>query len=44
VGVPGSDTYNASDKYSKKNGPLYSLSKGRRDGEMGIFKNTPGAG
>ena len=43
-GVPGSDTYNPSDKYSKKNGPLFSVSKGRRDGELAIFKNVPGAG
>lgn len=28
----------------KKNGPLFSVGKMRRDGEIGIFKNTPGAG
>ena len=44
VGVPGCDTYNPKDKTAKKNGPLYSVSKSRRDGSLAIFKNTPGAG
>ena len=44
VGVPGSGSYEPSVSYTKKNGPLYSVSKQSRDGEVGIFKNTPGAG
>ena len=44
VGAPGCDTYNPKDKTSKKNGPLFSVSKSRRDGSLAIFKNTPGAG
>ena len=44
VGVPAGGQYNPSDKSSKRNGSAYSVSKGRRDGDIGIFKNTPGAG
>ena len=42
--APGSNVYNPEDAYTKKNGPQYSLSKGHRDGEVGIYYNTPGAG
>ena len=44
VGVPGSGSYQPMLESSKKNGPQFSVGKMRRDGEVGIFKNTPGAG
>jgi hypothetical protein len=44
VGVPGSGQYEPTHSFVKKNGPQFSVSKQRRDGELGIFKNTPGAG
>lgn len=44
VGVPGSGSYDPWHNSVKKNGPLFSVGKMRRDGEIGIFKNTPGAG
>ena len=44
VGVPGSGSYEPTQNYVKKNGPQFSVGKMRRDGEIGIFKNTPGAG
>ena len=44
VGVPEGGIYNPNDKSSKKNGYSYSVKKARRDGELGIFKNTPGSG
>ena len=44
VGVPGAGAYDPDNKCAKKNGPMFSVSKSRRDGELSIFKNTPGAG
>ena len=44
VGVPGSGSYDPSNTFTKKNGPLFSVSRQRRDGEVNIYKNTPGAG
>ena len=44
VGVPAGGAYNPNDKSSKKNGFSYSVKKSTRDGELGIFKNTPGSG
>ena len=44
VGAPGSDVYDPKDTFVKKNGPCYSVKNGKRDGSIGIFKNTPGAG
>ena len=44
VGVPGSGSYDPWHNSIKKNGPLFSVGKQTRDGEVNIFKNTPGAG
>lgn len=44
VGVPGSGKYDPVHNTIKKNGPLFSVGRQRRDGEIEIFKNTPGAG
>ena len=44
VGVPGSGSYDPKNVTSKKNGPQFSVGRSRRDGEISIFKNTPGAG
>ena len=44
VGVPGADNYNPVDKQVKKSGASYSIKNGRRDGEINLYKNTPGAG
>ena len=44
VGVPGAGAYDPEVSPVKKNGPLFSVSKSKRDGELKIFKNTPGAG
>ena len=44
VGVPGSGSYDPRHATVKTNGPMFSVSKSRRDGELQIFKNTPGAG
>ena len=44
VGVPGSGAYDPMNRSSKKNGPLFSVGRSRRDGELNIYKNTPGAG
>ena len=44
VGVPGPDAHNPTQNYVKKASPFYSMGKQTRDGELGIFKNTPGSG
>lgn len=44
VGIPGSGTYDPMNTFTKKNGPMFSVSRQKRDGEREIFKNTPGAG
>lgn len=44
VGVPGAGNYEPMNVSSKKNGPQFSVGKSRRDGELSIYKNTPGAG
>jgi len=45
VGAPSCGTYNPKDINStKKSVPLFSVSKQRRDGELALFKNTPGSG
>ena len=44
VGVPGAGVYDPRDSYSKKNGPLFSVSKSKRDHDIKLYKNTPGAG
>ena len=44
MGSPGSDVYHPVDTYVKKNGSAYSIKNGKRDGELGIFRNTPGSG
>jgi len=44
VGVPGAGAYEPNQNSSKKNGPMFSVSKTKRDGGINIFKNTPGAG
>ena len=44
MGAPGANVYDPKDNYAKKNGPSYSVKKDKRDGDIGIFKNTPGAG
>jgi len=44
VGVPGSDSYDPSHSLSKMANPMFSLSRSKRDGELGIYHNTPGSG
>lgn len=42
--APGSGQYNPEYVYVKNKIKSYSISKGKRDGEINIFKNTPGSG
>ena len=44
VGVPGCDTYNPGVESAKKSAPKFSVGKQVRDGELQIYKNTPGVG
>ena len=44
MGVPGSGKYDPSVNYVKENGRQFSVPKQRRDGEVNIFKQTPGVG
>ena len=44
VGAPGANVYDPKNTYVKKNGPSYSVKNDKRDGSIGIYKNTPGAG
>lgn len=42
--APGSGTYNPLINGVRKSAPSFSVSKTKRDGSLGLFTNTPGAG
>lgn len=42
--APGAGAYNPKVDPMRRSSPHFSLGKSKRDGELGIFLNTPGAG